>query len=122
MKRALFASVTLVCLGVMMASAQSNGAPPGHALAGKRLFENATFGGNGRTCQTCHDPADRDALPEDARKRFKKDPNDPLFRHDGSDDFHGHGVTRITADATGPGERAAGRPTCRSPTTRTRAS
>ena len=100
MKRALFASVTLVCLGVMMASAQSNGAPPGPALAGKRLFENATFGGNGRTCQTCHDPATGTLSPEDARKRFKKDPNDPLFRHDGSDDFHGHGVTRITADAT----------------------
>jgi cytochrome c peroxidase len=104
MKRALFASVTLVCLGVMLASAHGNGngngAPPGHAKAGQRLFEDATFGGNGRTCQTCHDPETGTLSPEDARRRFRRNPHDPLFRHDGSDDFNGHGVTRITTNAT----------------------
>ena len=35
-----------------------------------------------------------------ARRRFKADPDDPLFVHDGSDDGLGHGVTRMLADAT----------------------
>src|SRR5690349_9346410 len=100
MKRALFASVGLACVTVMVTSAHGNGAPPGHALAGKRLYEDATFGGNGRTCATCHDGTTGTLSPEDAKKRFRKNPNDPLFRHDGSDDFAGHGVTRILKDAT----------------------
>jgi cytochrome c peroxidase len=38
--------------------------------------------------------------PKDAAKRLKKDPNDPLFVHDGSDDGLGHGNSRMLADAT----------------------
>ena len=38
--------------------------------------------------------------PEDARERFAEDPDDPLFRADGSDDGNGNGVERMLADAT----------------------
>lgn len=67
---------------------------------GKRLFEKETFGGNGRTCLTCHSKKTGTVSPEDAQERFAEDPGDPLFVHDGSDDFEGNGVSRMLADAT----------------------
>jgi cytochrome c peroxidase len=67
---------------------------------GRALFEDATFGGNGRTCLTCHSRNTGTVSPESAQERFAENPNDPLFLHDGSDDFEGNGVTRILADAT----------------------
>lgn len=67
---------------------------------GKRLFERETFGGNGRTCLTCHSNATGTVSPEDARQRLALNPHDPLFVHDGSDDGQGNGVTRMLADAT----------------------
>lgn len=70
------------------------------AKEAKRLFEQETFGGNGRTCATCHSNGTGTISPEDVQARFAEDPNDPLFLHDGSDDFQGNGVTRILADAT----------------------
>jgi cytochrome c peroxidase len=100
MKRVLLVSVGLVCLATIIGSAQGSGAPAGHVRNGKQLFEEATFGGNGRTCQTCHSQGTGTVSPEDARKRFKKDPNDPLFKHDGSDDGLGHGATRMLTQAT----------------------
>jgi hypothetical protein len=66
----------------------------------KRLFEKETFGGNGRTCLTCHSKETGTVSPEDAQERFAEDPSDPLFLHDGSDDFEGNGVSRMLADAT----------------------
>ena len=100
MKHVLFTSLGLVCLATIIGSAQGSGAPPGHVQNGKQLFEQATFGGNGRTCQTCHSQSTGTVSPEDAQKRFLKDPNDPLFKHDGSDDGLGHGATRMLTDAT----------------------
>ena len=38
---------------------------------GKRLFERETFGGNGRTCSTCHTSATGTISPIEAHKRFK---------------------------------------------------
>jgi cytochrome c peroxidase len=67
---------------------------------GRRLFEEETFGGNGRTCLTCHSRETGTVSPEDAQKRFALDQHDPLFVHDGSDDGQGNGVTRMLADAT----------------------
>jgi len=67
---------------------------------GRRLFEEETFGGNGRTCVTCHSKETGTVSPEDAQARFAANPNDPLFRHDGSDDGLGNGVSRMLADAT----------------------
>lgn len=66
----------------------------------RQLFENETFDGNGRTCLTCHGRATGTVSPEDARRRFAKDPRDPLFLADGSDDGNGNGATRMQADAT----------------------
>src|SRR5215468_2006194 len=67
---------------------------------GKRLFTRETFGGNGRTCLTCHSAETGTVSPEDARERFLCDPQDPLFLHDGSDDRQGNGVYRMLRDAT----------------------
>jgi cytochrome c peroxidase len=73
---------------------------------GRRLFDHETFGGNGRTCKTCHSDDTGTVSPKDAQIRFKQDPNDPLFVHDGSDDEDGDGfgdglhATRMLAQAT----------------------
>jgi len=68
---------------------------------GERLFDRETFDGNGRTCLTCHSRETGTVSPSDARARFRRNRNDPLFVHDGSDDENGDGfgdgqhVTRI---------------------------
>ena len=75
-------------------------------LEGQRLFERETFGGNGRTCLTCHSRETGTVSPNDARQRFRRDHDDPLFVHDGSDDDNGDGlgdgrhVTRMLNSAT----------------------
>jgi cytochrome c peroxidase len=71
-----------------------------HQRTGKFLFERETFGGNGRTCLTCHGRETGTVSPEEAQRRFTADPHDPLFLHDGSDDGLGNGVTRMLAEAT----------------------
>jgi cytochrome c peroxidase len=68
--------------------------------AGRHLFERETFGGNGRTCLTCHSRDTGTVSPEDAQERFARNPHDPLFRGDGTDDGAGNGVLRMLADAT----------------------
>ncbi len=95
----VFLAVSMM-FAVVTAWAQGSGAGVGQELNGERLFEQATFGGNGRTCQTCHSESTGTVSPEDAKKRFQKNPADPLFRHDGSDDGLGNGVSRMLADAT----------------------
>ena len=67
--------------------------------AGRKLFDVETFGGNGRTCRTCHSKKTGTFSPEDAQERLAADPNDPLFLHDGLDDGLS-GTTRITDHAT----------------------
>lgn len=67
---------------------------------GQRLFERETFGGNGRTCRTCHGPRTGTVSPQDAERRLQENPADPLFLHDGSDDGNGNGTSRMLADAT----------------------
>ena len=52
-------------------------------LEGARLFDLETYGGNGRTCLTCHSRETGTVSPSDARTRFRHDPDDPLFVHDG---------------------------------------
>jgi cytochrome c peroxidase len=75
-------------------------------LEGRRLFERETFGGNGRTCETCHSQETGTVSPEDAQSRFLRNRGDPLFVHDGSDDENGDGfgdgehATRMLDDAT----------------------
>jgi hypothetical protein len=80
--------------------------PQGHADAcralrrneGRRLFDQETFGGNGRTCVTCHSRETGTFSPADALQRLLQDPTDPLFVHDGQDE--GGGITRILQHAT----------------------
>lgn len=93
------AVVFLAAVGSAAAGQEANSKPSG-AKDGERLFETETFGGNGRTCRTCHSEDTGTVSPKDAAKRLKEDPNDPLFVHDGSDDGLGHGHSRMLADAT----------------------
>jgi cytochrome c peroxidase len=75
-------------------------------LEGERLFDRETFGGNGRTCLTCHSRETGTVSPADARARLRRNPDDPLFVHDGSDDEDGdgfgdgHHVSRMLQSAT----------------------
>src|SRR5688500_2636918 len=66
----------------------------------RHLFERETFGGNGRTCLTCHSRDTGTLSPEDAQRRFAHNRKDPLFLADGSDDGQGAGSQRIRKDAT----------------------
>src|SRR5687767_6605564 len=66
---------------------------------GQRLFDHETFGGNGRTCRTCHSGRHGTIGVEAVGERLLEDPSDPLFLHDGLDDFVS-GTTRIAAHAT----------------------
>src|SRR5215470_19740680 len=73
----------------------------GNAVSeGKRLFEFETFGGNGRTCRTCHSKTTGTLSPADVQQLFKTHPNDPLFVADGTDNGKGTGTKRIQKDAT----------------------
>lgn len=101
MKSLLLSCAGVLCLAIAVsAQNQGSGSAPGLNLDGKRSFETDTFGGNGRTCRTCHSQDTGTVSPADAQQRFAQNPNDPLFLHDGSDDGFGHGVTRMLADAT----------------------
>lgn len=100
MKRLIIAVMGAVWLLGLAASAQDERTGVGLSRKGKRLFEDETFGGNGRTCATCHGSRTGTISPEDVQRRFREDPADPLFVHDGSDDGQGHGVSRILEDAT----------------------
>jgi len=64
-----------------------------------RLFRKETFGGNGRTCETCHSPSTGTLSPQDVEELFQQDPNNPLFLHDGFDDGV-TGTSRIRQHAT----------------------
>jgi cytochrome c peroxidase len=73
---------------------------PSDLLRARHLFEKETFDGNGRTCLTCHSRDTGTFTPQDAQRRFVRNPNDPLFLADGSDDGLGTGAERIKKDAT----------------------
>lgn len=88
---------------VILVFVASTAAPQGQGNAvsqGKRLFDAETFGGNGRTCRTCHSETTGTLSPADVQQLFKTHPNDPLFLTDGSDDGNGTGTSRIRQHAT----------------------
>jgi cytochrome c peroxidase len=100
---ALFACLLAATLDSTSLAATAESSDEGHSrgrASGKRLFEQETFGGNGRTCLTCHSRETGTVSPAEAQERFRADPDDPLFRGDGSDDGNGYGVTRMLKDAT----------------------
>jgi hypothetical protein len=92
----------MICVAMLMSwlCGQAQSEDEGRTRTGKQLFRRETFGGNGRTCMTCHSSETGTISPEDAQRRFAENPQDPLFLHDGSDDGKGSGVTRMLADAT----------------------
>src|SRR5262245_12968032 len=102
MRRVLLScgAVALMALGWSVAArSASNTVSAAGISEGQRLFDHETFGGNGRTCRTCHSGADGTIDPEEVMERLATNPSDPLFRHDGLDDFFS-GTTRIASDAT----------------------
>jgi hypothetical protein len=66
---------------------------------GRRLFRVETFGGNGRTCETCHSRKTGTLSPADVQALLERDPNNPLFLQDGLDDGVS-GTSRIAGHAT----------------------
>lgn len=101
--------VRALCTGivsaVMLAACVEDGAPPLASATqavedGQRLFDHETFGGNGRTCRTCHSHGNGTLTLDQIAERFAEDPAGPLFRGDGTDDGAGHGTSRIRADGT----------------------
>jgi cytochrome c peroxidase len=74
--------------------------PSADGSLGRRIFFQETFGGNGRTCGTCHQPENEFALSPDAvRAIHDRDPRDPLFRPIDSDDGSGRDYTSLLQHA-----------------------
>ena len=94
------ATITILVLAAAFSNLQAQRSSPDLSEKNRRLFTTETFGGNGRTCQTCHSLDTGTVSPEGAQKRYRRNPSDPLFLFDGSDDGQGHGVNRMLTDAT----------------------
>jgi cytochrome c peroxidase len=71
-----------------------------HKLNGKKLFEKETFGGNGRTCRTCHSKDTGTLTLADVQRIIDQaDPDDPFLMDDALDE-DGVGTRRVQAHAT----------------------
>ena len=69
-------------------------------LNGKKLFDKETFGGNGRTCLTCHSKDTGTLTLSDVQRIIDKaDPDDAFLIHDALDE-DGIGTTRVQTHAT----------------------
>jgi len=100
----------VTALGVAIAVMLSNGhhpslsqglgqGEPGLEFDGKRLFEKETFGGNGRTCNTCHSRETGTLTLADVRRIVEKSDPDNLLIHDALDE-NGVSTTRLQTHAT----------------------
>jgi hypothetical protein len=87
---------------------------------GRRLFNLETFGGNGRTCRTCHSVANGTLTLDQIAARFDDDPTGPLFRGDGTDDGAGPRHQPDPGRRHHPGVGAAARRASPWPVTRAR--
>lgn len=56
-------------------------------VVGQPAYDEKEYEGNGRTCLTCHDAETGTLSIEKINDRFLADPEDPLFKWDGTDDF-----------------------------------
>lgn len=76
-------------------------APPTETAleVGQRMFDVEQFGGNGRTCVTCHMRETGTITLEAVAARLAADPQDALFRHDALDGGTS-GTGRLLARAT----------------------
>ena len=68
-------------------------------LNGKKLFEKETFGGNGRTCRSCHGKFTGTVGLEDVQRMIDTGDPDSFLVGDALDD-DGIGTTRVQANAT----------------------
>jgi cytochrome c peroxidase len=104
------ASVVLVTLATVggsdLSRAQTSGETEasveldGKKLHGKKLFERETFGGNGRTCRTCHSKRTGTLSLADVQRLIAKaKPNDAFLIHDALD-ADGVGTTRVRTHGT----------------------
>src|SRR6516225_1556335 len=98
-QNAMRSTVTILVLAAAFSSLQAQQRSDDSSEKNRRLFTTETFGGNGRTCQTCHSSNTGTFSPEDAQKRYRRNPLDPLFVFDGRDDGQGPGDNRILVDA-----------------------
>ena len=93
-----------VCAGItvlgFLPQLRAQGDGINQSIQNRFLFTQQRFGGNGRTCVTCHTLKTGTVSPEQARDRAIENPLDPLFVFDGSDDGRGNGIRRMTTDAT----------------------
>ena len=78
----------------------SAGAGGNPSLDPEYLFTTETFGGNGRTCTTCHSAATGTISPDEVEALYSADPSDPLFRPLDSDDGVGSDYTQLREHAT----------------------
>ncbi|MFM2419015.1 MAG: hypothetical protein RL385_3738 [Pseudomonadota bacterium] len=67
---------------------------------GEHLFEEETFGGNGRTCRTCHTEKSGALSPADVAAAYRRNRQGPLFRAIDSDDRAGQSYARLINTAT----------------------
>lgn len=70
------------------------------AQAGKKLFRRALFGGNERTCLTCHRLNTGTISTGQVQQAFIDDPDDPLFRALDSDDGSGYSYEQLLTHST----------------------
>jgi cytochrome c peroxidase len=97
-------STKLLLAGVLLSATSGamaqNANTATHKPNGEDLFDKQTFGGNGRTCATCHSTDTGTFSIEEAQARFAKDPNDTLFRAPDSDNLDGQTYTRLLTTGT----------------------
>src|SRR5262245_28274353 len=100
-RAALGMAIALATSGVADLTIQGLGQDePGIQLDGKKLFEKETFGGNGRTCSTCHRKDSGTLTLADVQRIIdKRDPSDAFLIHDALDD-DGVGTRRVQAHGT----------------------
>ena len=92
-------SIPLDCDAAALPRPESDQCRMRRRLEGQRLFEQETFGGNGRTCLTCHSVETGTISPSDVQQRLVQNPLDALFLHDGLDEGIA-GTSRIEQHAT----------------------
>ena len=94
--RALLCAATVLMLGTRTGLAAPNDARRATFELGDDVFFHETFGGNGRTCATCHDPRNEFTVsPELVKQRYQLDPGHPLFRPIDSDDGRGNSYATL---------------------------
>jgi cytochrome c peroxidase len=81
-------------------SASASAATQLEALEAQRLFNQEEFGGNGRTCLTCHGAATGTIDPAEVEALYAADPTGPLFRPIDSNDGIADDYSRLREHAT----------------------